>query len=156
MTDIFINKAKAVSVSGHRYLLEDFNRELIKKIFISLIENNYDTFLIGMAIGFDTECFKILEELRNEYPIKIIACVPCLSQSANFNKAQKEEYDRMMVSADEKVILQDNYDKYCMLKRNDYMLENSSLLVAYLRKKSGGTAYTVRRATEKNVDVIKI
>ena len=62
----------------------------------------------------------------------------------------------MLESADEKIILQEKYDKYCMLKRNDFMVKNSSVLVSYLRKETGGTAYTVKKANEHNLKIINI
>jgi uncharacterized phage-like protein YoqJ len=156
MIDNFINNAKTVAVSGHRFLDKDFNKDLLRKVFLELIEKDYDTFLIGMAVGFDTECFKILENIRKQKNIKIIACIPCLNQHKNFSLFQKREYERMVASADEKIVLQQEYDKYCMLKRNNFMVDNCSVLVTYLRKTTGGTAYTERYANKKNVHVIKI
>jgi uncharacterized phage-like protein YoqJ len=152
----FINRAKAVAVSGHRSLASDFNRELLEKTFIILIENGFDTFLVGMAVGFDTECFKILEKIREQKNIKIIACIPCRHQDLNFNFLQKREYRKMLDVADEKILLQEEYDNYCMLKRNKFMVDNCSTLITYLRKTTGGTAYTERYAHQKNVPVIKI
>lgn len=157
MKNSLINKEKTVAVSGHRYLQKDFDKKRLEEIFIKLIdEYKVDTFLIGMAVGFDTECFKILENLRETRKIKLVACIPCLNQSAKFSDLQKMEYDRMINSADEKIILQKDYDKYCMLKRNDFLVENANILVAYIRKDIGGTAYTVRKAKEKKLNIIKI
>ncbi|MBQ8426681.1 MAG: DUF1273 family protein [Clostridia bacterium] len=156
MTEFMINKEKAVAVSGHRFLQSDFDLELLEKVFIELINKGYDTFLIGMAVGFDTECFRVLEKLRERSDIEIIACIPCLKQSLKFSAYQKIEYERMIKSADQKIVLQDEYDNYCMLRRNDFMVDNASVLVTYLRKNTGGTAYTVKKATQKNLHVIKI
>ena len=95
MNELFVNRAKTVAITGHRVIYPDFNREKVKNIFLSLIEKGFDTFLIGMALGFDTECFNILEQIKKEKKIFIIACIPCLTQSYKFNSIQKEEYDRM-------------------------------------------------------------
>ena len=156
MIEFMINKERAVAVSGHRFLQSDFDLVLLEKVFIELIDKGYDTFLIGMAVGFDTECFRVLEKLREKSNIKIIACIPCLKQALKFSAYQKIEYEHMIKSADQKIVLQTEYDNYCMLRRNDFMVDNASVLVAYLRKNTGGTAYTVRKATEKNLHVIKI
>ena len=72
MSEIFINQAKTVSITGHRILDCNVNLNLIKNVFLELIEDGYDTFLVGMAIGFDTICFGILEEIRKEKNIKIL------------------------------------------------------------------------------------
>lgn len=156
MTEILIKKEKTVAFSGHRSLGKDFNKLALCNEIIRLIETGYDTFLVGMAVGFDTECFKILEKIREKNPIKIIACIPCREQDKNFLTYQKREYQRMVKSADEKIVLQEEYDKYCMLKRNDFLVDNASVLIAYLRKNQGGTEYTVRRAKKKGIKIINI
>ncbi|MDY6367632.1 MAG: SLOG family protein [Clostridia bacterium] len=149
MNDIFINSAKSCCFTGHRILYKDFNKRKVEKIIKDLINKNYDTFLVGMAIGFDTECAKILIELKKEYNIKIIACIPCKNQSARFNKAQKEEYNNLLEKVDERVILSEEYTPTCMKNRNEFMVNNSSVVVAYLKKDFGGTNQTVNYA-EKN------
>ena len=156
MKELFINRAKSCAITGHRVLRQDINLEKIKKAFLDLISDGYDTFLIGMALGFDTLCFQILESIRQEKQIKLIACIPCPSQSYKFTKEQKIEYDRMINSADEKVLISQEYSETCMRKRNDYMINNSSAVVCYLRRDFGGTVYTVNKAKKENLNIIKI
>ncbi len=151
---IEIIKEKTVSVTGHRNLREDFDREKVKEVFKNRIELGYDTFLIGMALGFDTECFKILEELRNLKPIKIVACIPCERQDQKFTIEQKKEYKKLVDSADEKILVSKDYTPYCMQKRNMFMVDNSGLLIAYLRNIKGGTKNTVEYAKKQNVSII--
>lgn len=153
--DVVIDREKTACVTGHRSLPSDLDEKVLKEYFIKLIEEKgYDTFLIGMAVGFDTLCFNILEKIRKKKDIKIIACLPCLNQDAYFSPEQKKEYKRMLNSADKKILLQERYDRYCMLKRNEFMVDNSSKVLALKRKDEGGTAYTVRYANKKNVTVV--
>lgn len=154
MTELFINKAKTCAVTGHRILYTGFDRLKLKEFFLKIIEIGFDNYLIGMALGFDTECFNVLEEIRQEKPIKIIACIPCLNQDYKFNKEQKMEYQRMLNSADEKVYLSKEYTKNCMIKRNKYMVDNASLLVSYLKHDFGGSYNTVKYAEKQNVQII--
>ena len=62
----------------------------------------------------------------------------------------------MLSAADEIRILSDEYTPYCMMKRNMFMVDNSSLLVAYKRREEGGTAKTVRYAEKCGVKIIEI
>ena len=71
------NTLRACAVSGHRNLNYENVADKTEQAFLSLIEEGYDTFLVGMAVGFDFLCFKILEKLREYNDIKIIACIPC-------------------------------------------------------------------------------
>ena len=156
MSEIIINKEKACALTGHREIYKDFDKNLVKNTFIELINEGYDTFLIGMAVGFDTEGFKILEGLRKSYPIKLIACIPCEKQDLKFSFWQKLEYKRICASADERILVSKTYTRYCMQLRNEFMVDNSSCLVAYIRKDSGGTANTVRYAQRQGVKIIRV
>ncbi len=156
MSENFILRANTVCVSGHRKIEKDLNLQLLEKIFENLIDNGIDTFLVGMALGFDTLCFHILENLRKTKKIKIIACIPCLSQTYKFTLEQKKEYDRMISVADEKIIISQNYSPYCMQNRNKFMVDNSTCVVCYLNKEKGGTFNTVKYANKKGIPVINI
>lgn len=156
MIKLNINREKTVCVSGHRFIGKDLNKEYLIKLFENLIDYGVDTFLIGMAIGFDTLCFQILEEFRKQKNIKIIACIPCQTQAYKFTLEQKKEYDRMVSVADEKIILSDIYTPYCMQNRNKFMVDNSSCVISYLNKEKGGTYNTVKYANRQKVPVINV
>ena len=156
---MIIKKENCCAVTGHRVLGGDFDEIKLKKVFEKLIGNGFDTFLIGMAVGFDTACFNVLEDLRKKHGnIRLIACIPCVTQSYKFTVRQKEEYERMLDSADFKVIISKEYTPTCMFKRNMYMVDNSVTVVAYLKKdvSSGGTVNTVKYAQKKGIPIINI
>ena len=58
--------------------------------------------------------------------------------------------------ADEVRVLSSEYTQTCMLDRNRYMVDNSSILIHYLRSNRGGTKYTVNYAITKNVQLVGI
>lgn len=152
-------KEKTCAVTGHRKLGGDFNEIKTEKIFKSLIKKGYNTFLIGMALGFDTSCFFILDNLKKEYKdIKLIACIPCESQAEKFTEKQKEIYSVMLNKADEKIFVSKEYNRTCMMKRNIFMVDNASVLVAYLskNKSKGGSYNTVNYALKKNVAILNV
>ena len=153
---MIIDKIKTCAFTGHRVLGENFNKKELERVVKKLIESGFTTFLVGMALGFDTECFKLLEIYRKEYPIKIIACIPCLTQAYKFSLKQKAEYEKMLASADERVYISKEYTKTCMFKRNMFMVDSASVLVAYLNSDKGGTFQTVNYAKRQNVSIIYI
>lgn len=153
---MIIDRARTCAFTGHRNLDADFNRAELERVIKGLIKGGFTTFLIGMAVGFDTECFKMLETLRKTENIKIIACIPCKTQDYKFSEKQKEEYKKMLNSADEKIYVSGEYTKNCMFKRNMFMVDSASVLVAYLNTDRGGTFQTVNYAKRKNVNIIMI
>ena len=70
MSEIIINPAKSVCFSGHRILNKDVSEIKLKESIEELLTQKYDTFLVGMALGFDTLCFHELEKIREKKQIK--------------------------------------------------------------------------------------
>ena len=44
-------KNKSVAVTGHRVLAKNFDENLLKDTFIKLLEEGFEYFYIGMALG---------------------------------------------------------------------------------------------------------
>ena len=98
-----------------------------------------------------------LENLKKTYPhIKIVACIPCKEQDKKFTFEQKKVYKKMLDNADYRVLISENYTPYCMQERNAFMVDNSSLVIAYLQRNYGGTANTVNYAIKKGKRVYNI
>ena len=54
-------------MTGHRYLPDDFDRIKLKIYLGQIAENGYEIFLVGMAKGFDLECFSVLTGHNYKY-----------------------------------------------------------------------------------------
>ena len=141
--------------TGHRILKKDFDETKITSEIEGLIKKGYRTFLVGMALGFDSLVFEKLLNFKN-YNIDVIACVPCREQDKYFSTAEKEKYIKYLKKADKVVYVSEEYSKGCMQKRNRYMVDNSQVVVAYLYSKTGGTYYTVNYAIKKEKEVLYI
>ena len=142
-----------VALTGHRRLEKGFDREKLKNALAALAEEGADTFLCGMAMGFDLLCCEILLSLKEKYPLKVEACVPCADQSERFPPAAKAAYEDLLSRCDAVTVLHETYCDGCMFERNRYMADKCDLLFAYLHSPKGGTAYTVRYAEKKGKQV---
>lgn len=142
--------------SGHRQLNKDFSSEELKENIISLIEEGYNTFLCGMAVGFDLIAAETVLELKSDYEIKLKAYVPCLDQSRGFTNEQKEQYNSILKRCDEVKIISEKYSAYCMHKRNRKLVDDCDVLLCHLRKINGGTRYTFNYARECGKRVINV
>ena len=154
MSEMSIEREKTLAFTGHRDLPKNFDKTALEKKIEEYILSGKDTFLVGMAVGFDTVCFQTVEKLKKIYKsVKIIACVPCENQQKNFSIFQKSEYARMLKQADKVILVSKEYTPYCMQKRNMFMVDNCSVLIAYLIKSTGGTANTVNYAIKQGVKI---
>ena len=106
-------------------------------------------------MGFDTLVAQIVLDLKSDYPqIQLILVLPCLSQADNWSFANKVIYEKIKASADKVIYTSKEYTKGCMHKRNRHLVDNSSVCICYLTEDTGGTAYTVKYAKNKNLLVI--
>lgn len=148
--------SRAAAVTGHRALFYGIDGDELKKTFETLIEGGIDTFYLGLATGFDTVCFKILYELKTTHCIRLVGCAPFRGQSEKWNKEDRDFYREMCFLLDELVVLSETYTPYCMHERNRYMVDRAGTLVAYLKRRFGGTYYTVRYAREKERKIVYV
>ena len=131
--------------TGHRDLEENFDEDKLVQEIEKLILRGVTEFYNGMAMGFDLLAAEKVLFLKEKYPqIRLIACIPFPKQEKKFSDLDKARYAKILKNADEKVLLFDRYFDKCFLKRDEYMAERGEVMIAYCRRKTGGTAYTVR------------
>lgn len=153
-------KEKTCCFTGHRIILPSDYSKIKKSLYItiqSLIEQGVIYFGSGGALGFDTLAAEIVLALKIQYPqIKLIMVYPCKSQTVFWKEKDIEIYNQIQKSCDKCVYIAEAYDSSCMYKRNRHLVECSKYCVCYLKKYSGGTAYTVRYAYKKGLKIINI
>ncbi len=155
-----MTREKSCCFSGHRALPRE-ERPAVEAALEREIENlicrGVVDFLAGGALGFDTMAAKAVLRVKEHWPkIRLSLILPCKDQDKNWAHKDKEEYRRLLAYADEVTILTEHYQEGCMQLRNRYMVDESQYLICYHKSKTGGTAYTVRYAKEKNREIINL
>ena len=133
--------------------------EFLKKTVNSAIQSGYRCFITGGAIGFDTLSAQTVLNAKQEHrrkKIKLILAIPYPQQAEEWDKADVDKYECIKALADEVIYISKEKKKGCMHARNRYMIDNSSLCIAYMTKHTGGTAYTVEYAQENNKKIFNI
>ncbi|MBQ8075796.1 MAG: DUF1273 family protein [Oscillospiraceae bacterium] len=114
----------------------------------------YRHFICGMAIGCDTYFADEVLNLRNRYgDVKLDAAIPCADQASRWNNKQKLKYAELLEACDSIKIFQDHYTKDCMMRRNTYMVDRSSVLLACYNGRPGGTMSTLVYAKREGLAV---
>lgn len=117
-----------------------------------LINDGYDRFISGGALGADTDFADIVLELKKSHPsIELEIAVPCPQQATKWNSAQKKHYHSILDQADTVTIVSPHYTPYCMQMRNEYMVDKSQFVLAVFNPdvEKSGTDNTVRYARRK-------
>ena len=146
---------KTCAFTGHRDIVDPIDMTFFETCVQELIDRGFDTFLCGMARGFDLLAGELVVKLKESNPhVKLIACIPCPDQDKYYSPNEKEKYKRVLTACDEVKLLNEKFYKGCMLMRDRYMVDNCSLVFAYDRKSEGGTHYTLTYAQSKKKKII--
>ena len=126
-----------MGVTGHREL--GHTPEEIRERFLEMILKHKPTKVItGMAIGFDT----IVAQVCVEFGIPFIAAVPFENQDSIWPQADRDIYRELLTHAAEvKLVSPGGFTNWKFLTRNEWIVDNSNILVAYMNEKVGGTAH---------------
>lgn len=132
---------------------EDLNMTIRNCIF-----NGYDTFISGGALGVDQWAAEKVLNWRREFPnIKLIIARPFPSQACKWYKDSVDYFNQLCQKANEVIdVNSDPYAAWKMQKRNEWMVDNSDLVVAVWDGSNGGTGNCVKYAQSKNKKIIRI
>lgn len=133
----------------------------LKKRLRDVIEAVYGAgirhFICGMARGSDLAFCKEVIEFRNyRDDVTLEAAIPCEAQCESWSEQERNLYYNLVSQCDVETILQGAYTSNCMQKRNQYMVDSSSLLIAVFDGMFGGTMQTVNYAQKKGVKIIEL
>lgn len=120
-------------------------------------EQGYRHFLCGMAQGCDLYFCEAVMALREQHPdVTIEAAIPCPTQADSWPAAQRERYERLVAACDYETMVSSAYSSSCMLRRDRYMVDHASLLIAAFDGSSGGTRYTVQYALKRGLSIVDL
>lgn len=132
------------------------------KIQIALeLENLYEAgmrhYICGMALGCDLYFAEAVLEMRKEYgDITLEAAIPCDKQYSGWDSANRERYQSILQSCDKVTFTSHSYYPGCMMHRNRYMVDNSSVLLACFNGTKGGTMNTILYAKRHGARIVII
>ena len=117
----------------------------------------YRNFICGMAEGCDLYFAEAVLAMRDHLPdVTLEAAIPCDRQADKWTAAQQRRYEHIMAESDTVTFVQHRYSPGCMMRRNRYMVDRSSLLLACFDGQTGGTMNTTLYAQRSGLKVILI
>ena len=122
-----------------------------------IYEAGYRHFLCGMAVGCDLYFAEAVLALRSRRPdVTLEAAVPCDGQANAWTVPLQRRYEHLLAECDAVSFVQHVYTPGCMQRRNRYMVDRSSLLLAVYDGQPGGTMSTLLYAGRQGLRTLII
>ena len=136
----------------------DALKRLLRLTIRKLIQEQGVThFISGMAQGVDLYAAEIVLELKEQSPQITLECaIPYERQAVRWPAALRERYFSIASKCDKETMLQRQYTRDCMKKRNQYMVDCVEIVLAVWNGEPSGTGQTVWYAKEKGKLVWRI
>lgn len=132
-------------------------KEALRNTVESAILEGAEHFICGMAEGCDLYFCEVVLSLKERYPhITLEAALPCPTQAERWSAAARARYRKLLERCDYETMVSERYAPGCMQRRNRYMVDHASLLIAAHDGLPGGTRNTIEYALQRGVPVIDI
>ncbi len=151
----------ACCFTGHRNIRPGDIRQIeerVRKEVLDLIAEGVSTFYVGGAMGFDTLAAEVLLDLREKENavIRIVSAIPFPDWREGWPESEKLRQERIIQASDEVFYVARVHSREAYLRRDREMVDRSGYCIAYCSRASGGTAYTVRYAMKKGLQVVNV
>lgn len=143
-----------VSFIGHREV-EDFRfvEEQVTLIVTELIETKeYVEFYVGRNGDFDILVASVIKRVKNELGSCNNSFILVIPYALADTEYYEKYYDEVLYPSE----LYDIYFKSAITKRNEWLVENSDMLVAYVTHNKGGAAHCLKKAIERNIEIRRV
>lgn len=163
-------KNKTVCFSGYRperfsFILNDGEEaylaleKRIEEAILQAVDEGCDTFICGMAKGFDLVAGSLVVALKESWvelaDLNLVAVLP-FERHGFLGNPWHVLHQMVLGQAYEVVTLSSRYHSKAYHDRNRYMVDNSSRLICYYDGQKGGTDYTVKYARGKGLKIVNV
>lgn len=144
--------------TGHRpeklTRTEEEVKRSLEAAILKAIKDGYTTFITGMARGVDIWAGQIVLRLRQDNPdLKLIAALPYPGCDSRWSASWRKQYAEVLKAADLVKAISPAYSIASFQKRDEWMVDQSSRVIAVYDGVSGGTKNTIDYAKKCGVEV---
>ena len=133
---------------GHRDAAESIRAKLKEEIIRLIEEHDVNDYYIGNQGGFDSLVLSVMKELAVSYPqIRYTIVLAYLPDEKSVISETNTIYPEGLESVPK---------RFCIARRNDWLIEHSRYVICYVAHITGGAAQFMEKARRKNRTVINI
>ena len=127
----------------------------LERELAGLYRRGWRHFISGMAMRCDLYFAEAALALRRQFPdVTIEGAIPCPTQAQKWPERLRRRWRAVLDACDLETVVQQNYDRYCMLRRDRYMVDRSAAVLAVFDGTPGGTQYTLNYAMDKKREIL--
>ena len=138
-----------ITFCGHsNFSFDNTVKEKLRELLLQEIRKNPACkFYLGGYGDFDSLCLNILKEIKADFPaIQLLFITPYLNDNYSKLETAKLYYDGIIYPPLENVPR-----RFCILKRNEWMVDEADLVIAFVKYSWGGAAKTLEYVKRKKV-----
>ena len=143
-----------ITFCGHsNFSFDNTVKEKLKELLLQEIRKNPACkFYLGGYGDFDSLCLNILKEIKADFPaIELLFITPYLNDNYSKLEPAKLYYDGIIYPPLENVPR-----RFCISKRNEWMVDEADLVIAFVKYSWGGAAKTLEYAKRKKVEFFNL
>ena len=145
---------KSCCFSGHRQIFHSGVSKRLKQVIGSLVGAGVHTFYSGGMGEFDHLAESVVRDFqRTQQEIQLFLVIAYPTRDLNL---QKEYYERAYNGILYPLELVGIHPKSAIQRRNQWMVDHSGYLAAFVTREFGGAFRTLRYAQKKNLDIFNI
>ena len=141
--------AMTITFCGHsNFSFDNTVKEKLRELLLQETRKNHACkFYLGGYGDFDSLCLSILKELKIQFPnIELLFITPYLDNNYSKLETANLYYDGIIYPPLENVPR-----RFCISKRNEWMVDEADFVIAFVKYSWGGAAKTLEYAKRKKV-----
>ena len=127
-------------------------KEKLREIIWGLYCNGYDSFYLNCEYGIPLWAGESICALKKYNDIKLNIVMPHEEQAKDWYDDQRERYFSVHSLADDVYMLNTRFYEGCYDEADEYMIDQSDLLLVFGFKNSGDFLHSIKYARGKDVD----
>ena len=153
-----MERSQCCAFTGHRpeklFGKEAFVIVELRKEIIEAIADGYTTFITGCSRGVDLWAADIVLELqRSNKDLHLVCAIPFPDFDDRWPVDWKKHIQLVKKKADYIQVLEQSYNPGVYQKRNEYMVDHASRIIAVCDGNPSGTQNTIDYARSQNIPV---
>lgn len=155
-----MKKIATCCFTGHRPEKLNIPAEIVIEKLWKAIEDafsdGFTDYITGMSRGVDIWAAEVVLELKKEVScIRLICAIPFDGFEKSWEFEWQERYYQILRKADEVHYISDRYNYGVYQKRNEWMIDHASMVIAGYTGAVGGTRSTIEYAKEQEDYIIR-